>query len=77
MIKLSEAIAKRVKDLLKEQNMTQYQLYIKSGVPQTTISAIVRNLHERPYVTVIYDIAQGFGVSLSEFFNSSVFDEIE
>lgn len=77
MIKLSEAIAKRVKCLLKEQNMTQYQLYIKSGVPQTTISAIVRNLHERPYVTVIYDIAQGFGVSLSEFFNSPVFDEIE
>lgn len=77
MIKLSEAIAKRVKFLLKEQNMTQYQLYIKSGVPQTTISAIVRNLHERPYVTVIYDIAQGFGVSLSEFFNSPVFDEVE
>lgn len=77
MIKLSEAIAKRVKYLLKEQNMTQYQLYIKSGVPQTTISAIVRNLHERPYVTVIYDIAQGFGVSLSEFFNSPVFDEVE
>ena len=73
-MKLCEAIALRIKELLKEKKMTQYALFLKSGVPQTTISAFVRCLHENPSTTVLWDIVQGLGVSMSEFYNSPLFD---
>ena len=72
-MKLSEAIALRVKELLKEKHMTQYALFLKSGVPQTTISAVVRCLHDNPSVTVLWDIATGLGVTMSEFYDSPLF----
>lgn len=77
MITLSEAVSLRIRELLKENKMTQYKLSMRSGVPQTTISALVRNLHERPYITVIYDVAQGFNMTLSEFFNYALFNDVE
>ena len=77
MITLSEAVSLRIRELLKANKMTQYKLFMRSGVPQTTISALVRNLHERPYITVIYDVAQGFNMTLSEFFNSDLFKDIK
>ena len=36
-MKLNEAVSKRLLELLDERKMTQYQLYMKSGVPKSTI----------------------------------------
>ena len=33
-MKLNEAVSKRLLELLDERKMTQYQLYMKSGVPK-------------------------------------------
>ena len=35
-MQLNQAISLRIKELLAQQSMTQYQLYIKSGVPKST-----------------------------------------
>ena len=40
-LKLNQAISKRLSELLNERNMTQYQLYMKSGVPKSTIGNIM------------------------------------
>ena len=40
-MKLNEAVSKRLSELLDERNMTQYQLYMKSGVPKSTIGNII------------------------------------
>ena len=72
-MKLCEAIALRVKELLKKNHLTQYSLAQKSGVPQTTISAVVRSLHENVSTTVLWDIAGGLGVSMKEFYDSPLF----
>ena len=40
-MKLSEAVGKRVENLLAERNMTQYQLYKNGGIPRSTISVTV------------------------------------
>ena len=37
-MKLVEAIGKRVENLLKERNLTQYYLYKTGGIPRTTIN---------------------------------------
>lgn len=55
--------------------MTQYRLFTVTGVPQTTISAVVRALHENVSTTVLFQIASELGVSMKEFFDSPLFDE--
>ena len=40
-MKLNEAVSKRLLELLDERKMTQYQLYMKSGVLQLTLSTIM------------------------------------
>ena len=40
-MKLSDAVGKRVENLLAERNMTQYQLYKNGGIPRSTISVTV------------------------------------
>ena len=40
-MKLNEAVSERLQQLLAERGMTQYQLYMKSGVPKSTIGNIV------------------------------------
>ena len=40
-MKLNQAISGRLTELLKEKQMTQYQLFIKSGVPKSTIGNVI------------------------------------
>lgn len=40
-MKLNEAVSRRLTELLTEKNMTQYQLFLKSGVPKSTIGNVV------------------------------------
>ena len=70
---LAEAVALRIEELLKEKNYTQYKLYKLSGVSQSTISDIRNKKNKSPNLYIIYELAQGFGLSLAEFFNSEYF----
>ena len=40
-MQLNQAVSKRLTELLGERKMTQYQLYMKSGVPKSTIGNLV------------------------------------
>lgn len=54
--------------------MTQYQLYKKSGVPQSTISTILNCSYPSVKIRIIYEICEGFEISLEDFFNSPLFE---
>ena len=64
-----------MKELLRERNMTQYQLYIKSGVPKSSIGNIVNCAYDSVKLRVIHEICQGLGINISDFFDSPLFDE--
>ena len=36
-MQLNEAVSRRLVELMQERGMTQYQLYMKSGVPKSTM----------------------------------------
>ena len=72
-MKLNEAVSKRIKELCKTKKMTQYQLFIKSGVPQSTLSTIINCTYPSMKMRIIYEICEGFEISLSEFFDSPLF----
>ncbi|MBQ9933977.1 MAG: helix-turn-helix transcriptional regulator [Ruminiclostridium sp.] len=73
---LNEAVSKRLSELLEEHGMTPYQLYIKSGVPKSTISNLLNCVYPSVKLRVIHELCQGFGIDLSEFFYSPLFHEV-
>lgn len=72
-MKLNEAVAKRIKQLCKERGITQYQLFLKSGVPQSTLSTILSCTYPSMKLRIIYEICDGLEITLEEFFASPLF----
>ena len=74
-MQLNEAVSKRLIELLDEYDMTQYQLYKKSGVPKSTINNLVSCTCPSMKLRIIHELCQGFEIDLSEFFSSPLFSE--
>lgn len=74
-MQLNEAVSKRLNELLQNRQMTQYQLYIKSGVPKSTIGNIINCAYPSVKLRVIHELCQGLEISITEFFHSHYFDE--
>ena len=55
--------------------MTQYQLYMKSGVPKSSISNIINCAYDSVKLRLIHELCQGLEINISDFFDSSYFDE--
>ena len=75
MMQLNEAVSVRLKELLQERDMTQYQLYMKSGVPKSSIGNIVNCAYDSVKLRLIHELCQGLNINISDFFNSPYFDE--
>ena len=74
-MQLNEAVSARLKELLQVRDMTQYQLYMKSGVPKSSIGNIVNCAYDSVKLRLIHEICQGLNINISDFFNSPYFDE--
>lgn len=74
-MQLNEAVSKRLAELLNERKMTQYQLYMRSGVPKSTIGNVINCSYESVKLRIIHEMCQGIGISVSEFFHSPLFNE--
>ena len=74
-MKLNQAVSQRLSELLEERRMTQYQLFIKSGVPKSSIGNIINCSYDSVKLRVIHEMCQGLEIDLSEFFHSPLFEE--
>lgn len=74
-MQLNEAISARLTELLSERGMTQYQLYMKSGVPKSTIGNVINCSYDSVKLRIIHEMCQGFEINISDFFNSPLFEE--
>lgn len=74
-MRLNEAISKRLRELLDQQDMTPYQLYMNSGVPKSTIGNILHCAYDSVKLRIIHELCQGLGIGISEFFQTPLFDE--
>ena len=72
----AEAVSKRITALLAEKNYTQYQLEKRGGISRSTVSLIVACKHKTVNLDTIYQIAATLGISLQEFFDDPIFDEV-
>ena len=74
-MQLNQAVSARLKELLQARGMTQYQLYMKSGVPKSTIGNVINCAYDSVKLRIIHELCQGMGISISEFFASPLFEE--
>ena len=74
-MQLNQAVSARLEELLQERKMTQYQLYMKSGVPKSTIGNVMNCAYDSVKLRVIHELCQGLEISITEFFTSPLFDE--
>ena len=74
---LSEAIKQRLIELCNEQNLNVNQLSVRSGLNPATVRSILKSRCKTPNTSTIYFLCLGFGISLEDFFSSSLFNNLE
>lgn len=76
-MQLSDAIRKRIKVLLKQNNMKLWNLYKKTGIPMSTLSSFMSGKRELLTLKTLLHVCEGLNISLAEFFADSLFDDVE
>ena len=74
IMKLNKAFAKRVRELLKEKNMTQYKLAQETGLYHSTMTDILNCKYQTPNFKNITLIIKALDMSMAEFFDSDLFN---
>ena len=70
-MKICEATTLRIQELRKEKRMTVYSLIYQSGMPASTVKS------KNPGIVNIEKIAEGLGVTIREFYDSEIFDNLD
>lgn len=70
---INQALAIRVRELLKEKKMSQYKLEQETGLYHSTMNAILNNRVKASNFKSIALIVRALDMSLTEFFNHPVF----
>lgn len=71
---LNQAFAIRVRELLKEKKITQYKLEQLTGLYHSTMTSILNNKVKASNFKTMALIIRELGITITEFFNSPVFD---
>ncbi|MBE5735610.1 MAG: helix-turn-helix transcriptional regulator [Clostridiales bacterium] len=71
---LNKAFSERVRQLLKEKGLTQYKLSQLTGIYQSTLADILNCKYDTPNFRNMVLIIRELGVSMSEFFDSELFN---
>ena len=73
-MKLNNAFALRVRQILKDKKMTQYKLAQETGLYHSTMTDILNCKYQTPNFRNMALIIRALGVTMSEFFDCELFD---
>ena len=57
-----------------DKEITAYKLFTRSGVSQSTISDLRNMNNVGVNVSILYELCEGLGISLKDFFDSPLFE---
>jgi len=72
-----EAVALRILELCDERNIAVNALAYDAGISPSTIYSILNEKSQNPGVVSIKKICDGLDISIRQFFDSSLFDNLE
>ena len=73
MLTVNDALAKRISQLLKEKNMSQYRLEQNSGIQHGSMQCIMNGRNKTVTLSTVILIAKGFDMPLVEFLADDAF----
>ena len=76
-MKTKEAVAMRILELCKEKKIAINTLANLSGVSPSTVYSMLNEKSQNPGIVSIKKLCDGLEITLREFFNSPIFEEIE
>lgn len=74
---LHQAIVKRIQGLCDEKGISINKMANVCGVTQSTIDNIMKGHSINPKIETIFNICNGMGLTLGEFFGTSDFDALK
>ncbi len=72
-----EAVAKRIIQLCEEKKIAVNALANEAGVTPSTVYSMLNSKSQNPGVVSLQKICDGFGITLRDFFDSDLFENIE
>ena len=71
---ISEAVTIRLKQLLQEKGLSQYQLEKRTCVSHDTVKSICKGKTKGVSLRTLVNLAEGLDMTVSEFLDSELFD---
>ena len=76
-MKVKEAVVIRFREMMKERNIRPNELANLAGVTPSTVYSMLDENRKEITINVIKKLCDGLEISLGEFFDAKVFDELE
>ena len=74
---LSDAVRDRIRYYQNQTGMSLWGLFKASGVPMSTLAAFMSKRTELIKLDTLLHICEGFGITITEFFENDVFKDVE
>jgi len=76
-MQIKQAVAERFIMLCKKADIKPNELATKSGVTPSTVYSMLDPARENVYITTVKKLCDGLGISISDFFDTKEFRELE
>lgn len=74
---IKEAVEKRIIELCDEKHIAVNTLANISGISPSTVYSMLNEKSKNPGIVSIKKICDGFDISIRQFFDSNLFDDLE
>jgi len=75
-MKINQAFSLRIREILKQKRMSQYQLEMRSGLYHSTLSCFLNCRYSSANIKTIFLIIQALDMTILEFFDSPLFADL-
>jgi len=73
---INKALSIRIREILKTKKISQYELEQRTGLYHSTLSCLLNCRYNSANMKTVFLIIQGLDVSVLEFFDSPLFDNL-
>lgn len=76
-LNIAQAVKERIEELAAQRGLNFCRLASISGIPYSTMKSIVYNQSKNPGITTIKKICDGLDITITEFFDTQTFRDLE
>jgi len=73
----AECVRNRILELCRERNLSIHGLACSAGISPSTVKSILNGASKNPGIVTIKMLCDGLNISLTEFFDTDAFRELE